>query len=151
MNYKLKSPTSFLYQIKINLNVLIVKLFLYALLKICLWKIYQNWNLRWGGFQFMLILNLRSMAFHAVVVFGLAFDLLIQIHSRTLWSDSAGAACRGFRHGVFAADAVGRQTGLGTCLLPFDTKRWLFCWRQRWWSTNLAAKKWQSDHDLSLY
>ena len=55
------------------MNVITVKL----LIKNSFWKIYVV-EPNVGGFQFLLILDLCGMSFHAVVVFGLGKDLLFK-------------------------------------------------------------------------
>ena len=61
---------------KMSLNVITVKLFLYNSKNKFLENLYSGTHR--GGFQFLLILDLWGISFHAVVVFGLGKNLLFK-------------------------------------------------------------------------
>ena len=60
-----------------SLNVIAVKPFL-CIVKISFWQIYVGSWTRFGGFQFLLILDLWGISFPAVIVFGLGKNLLFK-------------------------------------------------------------------------
>ena len=60
-----------------SLNVVTQCRAVFVLVKICFWKFYVV-EPKYEGFQFLVILELWCISFHAMVVFGLGKDLLFK-------------------------------------------------------------------------